>query len=730
MFIKYVSLRTNIFSIKLQRCAVASLRFHSNFTHIHKWNKRRSRKGVDDCHKDEKGQQKLIVNEEVFQFEKKTRKENVEYKEDSRRGSKSLEKNLNKFEKSTKKSSKVSNTTRRTIVKQKKIVKDTKNFVPSLHAKKSTLKQSHSRSDNIANSTTKDGSSKKPLNSNFFDKNETTLAQLEETIGLVNGLQQVTLSLKKESKNPLKLIDRLYELRSWLANSKANSDANAKTDSDSSFTNFVLNPKLILTAKEMQQVGTKSANVAIVKEIPKEYSREAILLKKQMEMDRPDYTGFKFFNYDELSALGTGGYELEFLDQTQSRIYLINIEKDDLEVKKIYTWTNPSLLLTLPETKNFCNRTSVLALQRIGKLLVEEYVTRWCFFSKATVHSIVNRVKKQCEQYRLHQINNELSNPLSVQYTGFNAVYVFLGMMYLEDLNYERLISKIVAPTAKENALKMVFHKNLLIDKYLLDIGAKIRLMSATLDNKIFSQIRRPPLLTSLPYKLPPIPKYSDSRMYHFLQYSLLAVDYNHGSRGSGGVRSRRSRNSGSDSSGVGSSSGGSNGKGVKGDAYHMTLKDSSKLEKLALKLDKYGDAVLSRFSTEFLIQLLKQNPNFRWNTDDLFFLNTNVIFSRLSFAYSLHEAIDNQEHRRLVEQKISLSHLNEANEILGDLFERLVAVTYIQDPERCREWVFKIYECILMNLKTRKRGDVHEFIDKKKFLELYRYHLRTSTMY
>ncbi|EDK44115.1 hypothetical protein LELG_02294 [Lodderomyces elongisporus NRRL YB-4239] len=721
MFIKYVSLRINILSIKLRRCAVASLRFHSNFTHIHKWNKRRSRKGVDDFDKNEKGQQKLTVNEEVFQFEKKTRKENVEYKEDSRRGSKSLEKNLNKFEKSTKKSSKVSNTTRRTIVKQKKIVKDTKNFVPSLYAKKSALKQSHSHSDNISNSTTKDGSSKKPLNSNFFDKNETTLAQPEETIGLVNGLQQVTLSLKKEPKNPLKLIDRLYELRSWLAHSKANS----KTDSDSSFTNLVLNPKLILTAKEMQQVGTKSANVAIVKEIPKEYSREAILLKKQMEMDRPDYTGFKFFNYDELSALGTGGYELEFLDQTQSRIYLINIEKDDLEVKKIYTWTNPSLLLTLPETKNFCNRTSVLALQRIGKLLVEEYVTRWCFFSKATVHSIVNRVKKQCEQYRLHQINNELGNSLSVQYTGFNAVYVFLGMMYLEDLNYERLISKIVAPTAKENSLKMVFHKNLLIDKYLLDIGAKIRLMSATLDNKIFSQIRRPPLLTSLPYKLPPIPKYSDSRMYHFLQYSLLAVDYNHGFRGSGGGRSRRSRNSGSDSD---SYSG--NGKGVKGDAYHMTLKDSFKLEKLAIKLDKYGDAVLSRFSTEFLIQLLKQNPNFRWNTDDLFFLNTNVIFSRLSFAYSLHEAIDNQEHRRLVEQKILLSHLNEANEILGDLFERLVAVTYIQDPERCREWVFKIYECILMNLKTRKRGDVHEFIDKKKFLELYRYHLRTSTMY
>ena len=710
---------------------MASLRFHSNFTHIHKWNKRRSRKVVDDCHKGEKGQEKLTVNEKVFQFEKKRRKENVEYKEDSRRGSKSLEKNLNKFEKSTKKSSKVSNTTRRTIVEQKKIVKDTKNFVPSLHAKKSTLKHSHSLSDIITNSTTKDGSSKKPLNSNFFNKNEITLAQPEETIGLVNGLQQVTLSMKKESKNSLKFIDRLYELRSWLANSKANSKANAKAkanaeaDSDSIFTNLALNLKLTLTVKETQQVGTKSANVAIVKEIPKEYSREAILLKKQMEMDRPDYTGFKFFNYDELSALGTGGYELELLDQTQSRIYLINIEKDHLEAEKVYRWTNPSLQLTLLETKNFCNRTSVMALQRIGKLLVEEYVTRWCFFSKATVHAIVNRVKKQCEQYRLHQINNELRNPLSVQYTGFNAVYVFLGMMYLEDLNYERLISKIVAPTAKENSLKMVFHKNLLIDKYLLDIGAKIRLMSATLDNKIFSQIRRPPLLTSLPYKLPPIPKYSDSRMYHFLQYSLLAVAYNHGSRGSGRGRNGRSRISGSDSD---SYSG--NGKGVKGEAYHTTLKDSSKLEKLAIKLDKYGDAVLSRFSTEFLIQLLKQNPNFCWNTDDLFFLNTNVIFSRLSFAYSLHEAIDNQEHRRLVEQKISLSHLNEANEILGDLFERLVAVTYIQDPERCREWVFKIYECILMNLKTRKRGDVHEFIDKKKFLELYRYHLRTSTMY
>ncbi|KAI3402599.2 hypothetical protein KGF56_004691 [Candida oxycetoniae] len=290
-------------------------------------------------------------------------------------------------------------------------------------------------------------------------------------------------------------------------------------------------------------------------------------------------------------------------------------------------------------------------------------------------------VKNDCKKIRFQQIEeSEL-----VVFTGFTPVNVFAAMVYLEDKDYDYLILKFLTPIADRNELEKIFNNELFINEYIEKVSQFLSSNQIALDLTLFAQVTKSPFLITLPNKLPPIPKFHNQILYKFFGISLVVPDF---------------------------------------ELYEK----NKTLKRLVENLDVLGDTVLKRYSAEFLIHYSKMNPNFKWNMDDLHFLNTNIIFNRLSLAYKLHEGVTNVKYREYMRKIITEKSLDIANEMLGDIFERLVAILYLDEPETCRNWMFEIYNCILENLKTTKQKV--EFIDKQKYLTLYQYHLKNSTMY
>ena len=59
----------------------------------------------------------------------------------------------------------------------------------------------------------------------------------------------------------------------------------------------------------------------------------------------------------------------------------------------------------------------------------------------------------------------------------------------------------------------------------------------------------------------------------------------------------------------------------------------------------------------------------------------------------------------------------------LGNHFETLVSVLYLDSPETCTKWMFKVYDAVRNNL-TASNGK-ETFLDKEKYIRLYEHQLK-----
>lgn len=409
-----------------------------------------------------------------------------------------------------------------------------------------------------------------------------------------------------------------------------------------------------------------------------EYSYEIKRRKKALEMkrDKPNFRGFKFINYNKLAELGVGSYQFSNEESSDTKV---SVNKQHLLLA--HDSLVPSITIKQPECLNFRNPTGLVSLEQIGQLLIYEYLLTWSLINNFNPHKMWVEFGKKCEGLQFIQLDESAT----ILILGLQPLNVFTAMVYLEDKDYDYAIKKFLKQLAMAHKLNTNFSTELLIDKYILSVNAYLQQFPAPINFNIFSQVFRPPLLNSLLIKLPAMPKLHNQELYKLTQVSLLSPRTTRFAR-------------------------------------------YPELVYLRERLDSFGDAILKRYSVEYMVHYSKSNSKFRWNMDDVDFINTNIVFSCLSFAYKLHQALNDTENQAKMNHIITSNDLNIANELLGDMFERVVAIEYLDNPEVCRTWIFKIYDVILANLT--KEHDGIEFIDKEKYVKLYEYHLRTKTMY
>ncbi|KAI5959074.1 uncharacterized protein KGF55_005564 [Candida pseudojiufengensis] len=412
-----------------------------------------------------------------------------------------------------------------------------------------------------------------------------------------------------------------------------------------------------------------------------EYDKEAFLRKIELESQftDPHLKGFKFLNYDKLIQTGVGSYE--FLKESKDMKILLRKQNLIISHPKLRI---PELKLTQKETLNFENATSMETLEIIGKSLIDEWFYKWNFFqqfrSKIMIYKFENFANRGLRFIKIEP-NKDMT-----QIIFSSPIQLFISMHYLEDKNYYQIIENFTSRFREINKIRNPkYDLNLLNDNYLELIQKYTREQNIPLQNHLFSQTFKPQLLTNFEINLPCLPKLKNQFFYNYFQIALIAP-------------------------------------------FSITTNNYPEINFLSQNLDAIGDCILKRYTGEFLINYSKSNPNFKWNMEDHNFLNSNILFSRLSLAYKLHQGLNNLRHQKEISEKILISDLNISNEYLGDIFERIVGIFYLDDYENCRNWIFNIYSIILKNITAKKDGI--EFIDKEKYVKLYQYHLKNFTMY
>ncbi|KAI5967266.1 hypothetical protein CANMA_003086 [Candida margitis] len=408
-----------------------------------------------------------------------------------------------------------------------------------------------------------------------------------------------------------------------------------------------------------------------------EYSYETKMRKKALEKkrNRPKFKSFNLINYDQLTKLGVGSYKLN--DNGPNEL-TVSINKQHLLLA--HDSLVPAITIRQPECLNFANPTGLVSLEQIGQSLIYEYLLKWSLMNMFNPHRMWDAFVTKCKGLQFIQ----LDDAATIQFTGLQPLSVFVAMVYLEDKDYDYCIMKFLQQLVASHRINTDFTTDLLIGKYVPEIDIYLQQFPTPINFNIFSQVFRPPMLNSLSFKLPALPKFHNQELYKLAQVSLLSP-------------------------------------------RTASFAQYPNVVFLREQLDSLGDAILKRYSVEYMIHYCKTTYQFKWNMDDVHFLNRNILFSRLALAYKLHQGLNEPDNRAKMEQVITGS-LDVANELLGDMLERMVAIEYLDDPEVCRNWVFKIYDVIIANL-TKKQGGI-EFLDKEKYVLLYELHLKTKTMY
>ncbi|CAK9437758.1 uncharacterized protein LODBEIA_P21360 [Lodderomyces beijingensis] len=393
-----------------------------------------------------------------------------------------------------------------------------------------------------------------------------------------------------------------------------------------------------------------------------------------------DYKGSRFVNYDEIVAAGGSGYELNS-DSSEIHVGLICRESKSL--------VTHLLKLESAATRNFTNRTACEVLNSIGSSLVYEHLIKWCFFGNQNMDEIAHKFRLKCSKLRLKKCNGgeketDDGKKNVSYYVGAFPINQFLAMLYLEKKDHEQVLFQYLEPGVD---FRSETELNILHGKEANALFEFLETSTQTLNMNLFGQTAKHTFMSPLPKRLPSIPKFQQKWSYDLTRISLHYPVWYH-------------KNASAEYQSIGQS--------VKG-------------------LDALGDTILKRYSAEFLIGYHQRNRKFAFSMDDVHFLNSNILFTRLCLSYKLHEGVTGKT-KTMWEKAITTMNHDKVNELMGDMFERLVGVSHIDDHLKCKEWVFGIYECVVQNLMTEKDGV--EIIDKRKYLKLYKYHINNSTMY
>ncbi|CUM62635.1 uncharacterized protein PRCAT00000189001 [Priceomyces carsonii] len=122
-------------------------------------------------------------------------------------------------------------------------------------------------------------------------------------------------------------------------------------------------------------------------------------------------------------------------------------------------------------------------------------------------------------------------------------------------------------------------------------------------------------------------------------------------------------------------------------------------LNRMAKSLDAFGDIILKRISFDFFHKILFKEVNYVSLLSDHLFLNSNSLFGRLAKIYGFDRGIKNEGfHEELIQnmnKDLLYNSSKTFDELLGDLFEKFVAIMYLDDPKACEKWLHQIFQSI-----------------------------------
>ncbi|KAK6458678.1 uncharacterized protein RJT20DRAFT_123725 [Scheffersomyces xylosifermentans] len=345
-------------------------------------------------------------------------------------------------------------------------------------------------------------------------------------------------------------------------------------------------------------------------------------------------------------------------------------------------------------------------IEVLGRSLVREIIYAHALYNyrnpgAAYTSTIKNITRKySIRSHSLYFDCNTTSSPMAemekffnfTKYRALSILYIYLGLKYLEDpKGAESIIKKLISeftpsPTPRKlrgkgqgTADKFVNSFRDKFMEYSKDDKEDLRTVNSSI---IFRQTFRPKLFPNSG-RLPPIPFLSNPSQSNILLNIALI------NPGSGLLSQKALRNK-------------------------LITIDIGK------KLDKLGDLVLRRLIMEYIFINSTKRVGL---LSDYHFLNSNVVFGRLTEVYSLHKGLENKAHQdEFLEILKNSTNLKKLYERVGDFFERLVAVLYIDNQDRARKWVFDIMDVVTSTMaKETDNGRI--YLEKEKFVDLVEQH-------
>ncbi|KAK6200519.1 uncharacterized protein RJT21DRAFT_121426 [Scheffersomyces amazonensis] len=259
-------------------------------------------------------------------------------------------------------------------------------------------------------------------------------------------------------------------------------------------------------------------------------------------------------------------------------------------------------------------------------------------------------------------------------------VNVLLGVRYLHDRKrtaavYEKIYDGCYPITKKviqEGSMEEMFNS------YMLPFLKRHSLYLA-IDLRMFSKIRQPSILPSFKGRLPCLPPLKNpSKTTQLLKIALLHPKFS-------------------------------------------KLTTKKEFTDLSSTLNFLGDSIINQLSVSYLINMNEDIPNYKEYHSHYSFMKSNSLLGRLALVYELDTMLSNSDHRKKCQEYRNLpvrkTILSKQYKFYGDLFERLIAVYYLDDEESCKKWIFQIFDNLFENLRVeRKDGmvlDISRYIDE-----------------
>ncbi|KAK6460171.1 hypothetical protein DFJ63DRAFT_316038 [Scheffersomyces coipomensis] len=433
--------------------------------------------------------------------------------------------------------------------------------------------------------------------------------------------------------------------------------------------------------------------------VPPKILRGAYQISRSNEMLFSPKTEFYRSKHINLRIMG-------FNDDTNK--YDVDLFKpvDILKTKFLTSLTKRNEIFASP-TRQFVRYLFLIEL--LGRSIFREIVMRMALYKDIThpdkefkrIMGRFNQTYYYTDDFRLYMDYNDPNSKLihddkildlniGSKHRHIIPSFTHLGFKYLEnETNMMELSKRIIDSCSSSDKSISSISDGIILQQSLQDFKSFVEpalirnTQYLTINNSLFATTKRRHLLPKFKGRLPPLMKLTNPTQTSFLlKASFIDTKFT-----------------------------------------HWDNKTQYKLHKTTVYLDKLGDHILKRLVVEYLIQLLDRNTNYVASTTDFYFLISNPLFGRLAMIYDLHKGLIHPDHQRqfeanlnAIEDTTSVSKIYRRYEVLGDLFERLVAVYYLDNEQKCREWVFKVFDHICDELMVNERGFL--VLDKQRYID------------